>query len=60
MTDRTDVQDYIRRENRRRGRGPNEEGEDEEESRSRGGLYGANQWENPAADDRLTGYTGRI
>jgi hypothetical protein len=59
MTDRSDVQEYIKKENRRRGRGPDEEGEEEGDGRNRG-LYGMSEWENPAADGRLSGYTGRI
>jgi hypothetical protein len=50
------VQDYIRRENEKRGRGDDEDDDD----RDHGGLYGMSEWENPAADDRLSGYTGRI
>lgn len=57
MSDR--VQDYIRRENEKRGRGE-DDGGDEEDDPGRGGLYGMSEWENPAAGDRLGGYTGRI
>jgi len=53
MSDR--VQEYIRKENARRGRGEDEDDDD----RDHGGLYGMSEWENPAADDRLDGYTGR-
>ena len=51
MSDR--VQEYIKKENERRGRGEDEEDDD----RDRGGLYGMSEWENPAADGRLDRYT---
>jgi hypothetical protein len=50
MSDR--VQEYIKKENERRGRGEDEDDDDRDR-----GLYGMSQWENPAADGRLDRYT---
>ena len=50
MSDR--VQEYIKKENERRGRGEDEDDDDRDR-----GLYGTSQWENPAADGRLDRYT---
>lgn len=53
--DRTDVSDFIERENERRRGDGDDDGDDD--NRTSGGLYGGMSWED-TEDDPLNGYTG--